>query len=706
MGNYGSYEILILKDMVYQNNGVDNPVTGAYEEGMDSLRHMEHKVFSNDAYYSRLLREAVHYYADMEPLREKWLRANDFFMGRQLNDYVVFEGRKMRTIDYLKLRGLPIFQNDIISDKVLTLKGLMRQEDMAATCKATDAQEDMFAEIFSEFLRKNDGVNRRQQLKAEFFQEFLLYAFCCAKVNWTEREGREDVYVDKVDLFHLAFPAFEKSGLEDVNFIAEAHDMLWSDLLKQFGVDRNGNASFRAEEELKDIYARQGDTLHSQAATGDRQADIGNDFLHPTVVGKYRVIEIWKKERNRALWYHDRATADVGYRPLADRQEIDAENARRLSENIRRDENGMPLLDAEGNETYYVAPEEVRLIEYQVKIEEFWYYRFLSPTGYLLAEGVSPYRVVRGGYGFRYRPYVFVAYPCVHGETRSLVDRCEDKQRAANHYMIMLDSLLSHSMKGVAIDVKSETAQQPLDEMIHQATKPNGVVLYDGTKGDKPTQLQGSNIPAGLEWMINQNESMMVGQSGVQGALQGVHRNTSGKQYQMERESASTTVADYFGAFYDFDLRISKVQLWMIQQFYDSTRSVKLTGEDVKTYWNPETMSDVNGDLELEMDANSAVMREANNDMLWQLMLQNRIDVLTMLDCGAWSNTAKLKKGIREWQMQQAQGALPIPPQGGGNDNVNVNDNRQPQSGSLRRNGGGESVAPPQPTVGTGATSA
>ena len=639
------------------NNGVDNPVTGAYEEGMDSLKWHEHRVFSSDSYYQRLLREAMHYYDDMESLRKKWLRANDFFMGRQLNDTVVYNGHKMTTEQYLKLRGLPVFQNDIISDKVLTLKGLMRQENMSATCKDTDAREDMYAAIFSEFLKKNDGINRRQQLKSEFFLDFLLYAFCCGKVNWTEREGREDVFIDKVDLFRLAFPSFEKSDLSDVNFIAEAHDMLWSDLLKQFCVDKDGNASRAAEEALKDIYARQGDIQQSQNATGDRQADLGDDFLHSSVMGKYRVIEIWKKERNRALWYHDRATADVGYRPLGDKADIDAENARRMEDNIRKDENGVPILDAEGNVTYYTAPESVRLIEYKVRIEEFWYYRFLSPSGYLLAEGVSPYKVTRNGYSFRYHPYIFVAYPCTHGETRSFVDRCEDKQKATNHYMIMLDSILSNSIKGMAIDVRSESEHQSLDEMIRQSTKPNGVVLYDGNKGNEPKAMQGNSIPAGLEWMINLNQSIVVSQSGVQGALQGVHRSTSGKQYQMEINQASTTVADYFGAFYDFDIRISKVQLWMIQQFYDSDRSIKITGEDVKTYFDPDTMSDVNTDLELEMDANSAVMREANNDMLWQLMLQNRIDLITMLDCGAWSNTAKLKKMIQEYRARQAEQA-------------------------------------------------
>lgn len=654
--------------MVYANNGLNNEYTGEREKGMDSLEHYEHKIFSNDGLYRSLLHQAVLYYDDMGPLRKKWTRANNYYMGRQLDDEVIYNGRKLKTKDLLKLRGLPEFQNDIISDKVLTLKGLLRQENMSCTCKSTDADEDMFAAIFSEFLKNNDTLNDRPQLNSELFERFHIYGFICAKVNHDYRQGRDDIYVDKKDIYRLALPPFEESDLRDVKFIAEAHDMEWSDILRIFAKDEKGNASKRAEEELKQIYHDEIHHLSTTRSTGfNRQRD-SDDFLHSTVIGAYRVIEIWTLERNRALWCHDRATADVGFRPLKEKDAIDAENERRRYDNVIRDENGVPELDPEGNEMYYVNPDELQLIQYREEIEEFWYYRFLSPSGYLLKEGPSPYRVIRDGYSFYYHPYVFLAYPCLEGETRSFLDRCIDKQNATNHYMLMLDSLLGHSMKGVAIDKRSVSPLQSIDDMIANATKPNGVVIYDGEKGAAPQPLAQNHLPQGLDWMINQNQSIVVSQSGVQGALQGVHRNTSGKQYQMERESSATTVADYYGAFYGFCKRVSKVQLWQIQQFYDSHRSVKVSGEDVKQYYNPETMMDVNFDLTLDMDPNSAVMREANNDMLWQLMLNNKIDLPTMLDCGYWTNTARLKKRYEEYQEQLMEQAAQtgIMPQGGG----------------------------------------
>lgn len=646
--------------MVYPNSNTQVNNVSDRDAGLNSLKGHEHKRFSNDYYYSELVRTACRYYDQMEEWRKKWTRANNFFMGRQLEDKVTWDGREITVSQLLKIRGLPEFQNDIISDKVLTLKGLLRQESMAATCRSTDSAEDMYAAIFSEFLRKNDNLNERQELNAELFQQACVYAFLCAKISYDQRDGNEDVFIDNCNIYDIAIPPYEKSDLRDIEFIAEAHDMTWQKLLTTF-CEKTGD-----EAELKNIYAREAEHLQSLRKTGFNRNNDTSDFYHANTVGKYRVIEIWKKERNRALWCHDRGIGEAGFRPLEDKEEIEAENARRMADNLMRDETGLPVVDEAGSTMYYMPPEEIGLIEYEEKIEEFWYYRFISPNGYLLREGVSPYKVQRNGYSFRYHPYVFMSYG-MDGETRSLVDRTLDKQNATNHYMLLFDSIIGNAAKGaIAYDIAGETERQSIDEALRQYNKPDGVVYYDSRKGNAPQAIQNVNIPAGLEWMVSKNEQTLTGQSGVQGALQGVHRNTSGKQYAMERQSSSTTVADYFGAFYSFCLRVSKKQLWMIQQFYDSHRSVRISGIDVAQFFNPETMGDINADLQLDMDAYSAVMREANNDMLWQLMLQNRIDLITMLDCGMWTNTARLKQRIQEYQAQQAAvaaaGGMPAQP--------------------------------------------
>lgn len=683
-------------------HGMSDAVTGEQERGLDTLPAETAEGhpgvrFKSDAYTRGLVRKAAYYHSQMRSLRKRWSRANDYFMGRQLDDKVVWNGLSIRVRDLLKLRGLPEFQNDILSDKVLTMKGILRQESMSATCRSTDSNEDMYAALFSELLRCNDNLNERMEQNAEQFEKFCIYAFIAGKVNWMMQEGREDVVIQQPDIYNLAVPPFEKSDLSDVSFIAEAHDMEWADILETFGPGDEGDSLEKSERELKDIFARQTEYLQGYGETGTDRHAMDGDFLHPLTLGKYRVIEIWNKERNRALWCHDYASGECYFVPMAERSCIEAENARRLSDNVMRDEAGMPLLDGSGAPRQYVPPGEVKLIQVKEKIEQFWYFRLLSPEGHVLREGVSPYTVKRDGYAYRFHPYVFLSYPS-GGEPRSFIERGIDKQRATNHYMLMFDSIMANAAKGsIAIDKESVTEDQDIDEMVRNYSKPNGVVLYSSRKGDPPKALQNVTVPAGLQWMIEINRDMAVQQTGVQGALQGVHRNTSGKQYEMERNAASTTVADYFGAFYNFQLRISKKQLWLIQEYYDSTRSVKITGDDFKQYYNPETMGDINADLALDMDAYSAVQRAANNDMLWQLMLSDKLDVLSMLDCGSWSNTARLKKRIKEYMEEKAQAAGGQPMDGG-----------QPMASHVLQPGNpaaGGQAAPLQPTVGTTATS-
>lgn len=685
-----------------------------YERGLDSVKGQRGRGrFYTDGRSAELVRRAAFYYDEMGELRKKLQRANNYFMGRQLDDEVMVNGRKIRVADLLKQRGLPEFQNDILSDKVLTMKGILRQESMAATVRSTDSDEDMYAALFSELLRNNDNLNDRQEQNAQQFEKFCVYGLLAWKVNWMLHEGKEDVVLTQPDIFKMAFPVYERQDLEDVEFIAEAHDMSWADLVETFaprdddGYDNDGGGGDMesAEKELRNIYARQGDRQQARNKTGFNNVKESDDFYHSSTIGKYRVIEIWTKERTRSLWVHDYANGLCGFVPMSEKAALDAENARRMADNVRKDVNGMPVLDEDGNETLYVPEEEVKLVKYKAKVERFWYYWFVSPTGYVLKEGMSPYVVKRDGYSYRFHPYTFLSYPALGGEVRSFVMRGIDKQRAYNHYMLMLDSILGNSAKGaLAYDDASQSASMSFEEVVRNYNKPNGVVRYDSRKGNAPTPLQSTPIPNGLQWLIQENGTMVTQQTGVQGALQGVHRNTSGKQYEMERNAASTTVADYFGAFYSFCLRTSKKQLWLIQGNYDSGRSVRITGDDFREYYNPETMGDVNADLQLDMDAYSAIQRASNNDMLWQLMMQDKIDVETMLDCGMWTNTARLKRRIQDYQAEKqqlaaAQQAQMAASQGGvqGGGAVPL------QTGQAR---GKDQASPMQPTVGTTGASA
>ena len=628
------------------------------ERGVNTMKGYDHTRFSNDILYSQLQQIAAHYFDNMRSLRKKWVRDTDYYMGRQLNDTVVYNGHTMTVKHYMEMKGMPALSCDIITDKMISMKGLMREQYQCPTIQNVDAEEEDFVNIFNEFLRQNCNNNNKSEHDADQFENHNLLGFVYDKVKWAFREGREDVFVDAGDVFKLAVPPFTKKDLSDIEFIAEAHDVTWPQMLKQF-VKKKGD-----EEQLVKIYTACKSDLPIQGRndTGMNQTDALDDWYHSSVTGKYRFMEIWTLERNRALWCHDRLNASAGYRPLEDKEDIEAENARRRAANMMRDENGVPMLDDTGHQMYYVPEDELELIEYEEGIEELWYYRMLSPNGYLLDEGISPYKVVRDGFSFYYHPYVFLAYPCIQGEVRSFVDRLIDRQRQYNHDNIMLDFIIMNSAKGpLAIDEDALSDKMGIEDIADNWVKADGVIIYTSKNGGNlPQQIMNKSLPAGIDLIMQRDEKLVQTQSNVQPALQGVSptAGTSAKRYIAEQQSSAIGIADYVSSFYNFTLRVAKKQMWTIQCFYDDNRSVKITGQDIRQYYNRATMGDIDYDMTLTLDVNSATVRESMKDLAWQAYLRDEIDFGQTLKSAKFGDTSRLERFWKEHKAEKMQQAL------------------------------------------------
>ena len=628
------------------------------EPGANTMKGWDHKRFSHDILYTQLMQIAAHYYDSMRALRKKWTRDDDYYMGRQLNDTVVYNGHRMTVKHYMELKGMPALSADIITDKMISLKGLVRQQYMAPSIQSVDADEEDYVNTFNEFLRQNCNNNNKAEHDADQFEKHALYGFVCDKVKWAFRQGREDVYIDPVDIYDLAVPVFKKKDLEDIEFIAEGHEETWPRMLKLFA-KKPGD-----EEELKRIYTAAKTELPIQGRndTGMNQTENLDDFYHAKTIGKYRYIEIWTLERNRALWCHDRLNASAGFRPLKDKAEIDAENAQRKQDNIMKDENGVPILDENGKPQLYVPEDEVALIEYEPGIEEFWYYRMISPNGYLLDEGISPYKVIRDGYSFYYHPYVFLAYPCIEGEIRSFVDRIIDRQRQYNHDNIMLDFIIMNSAKGpLAIDEDALSDKMGIEDIAENWVKTDGVIVYTSKNGGQlPQQIMNKSLPAGIDLIMQRDEKLVQTQSNVQPALQGASpaAGTSARRYLAEQNSSAVGVADYVTSFENFKLRVAKKQMWTIQCFYDDNRSVKITGQDIRGYYNRATMGDIDYDMTLTQDINSATVRETMKDLAWQAYLRDEIDFGQCLKSAKFGDTARLERCWKEHKAEKQQQAM------------------------------------------------
>lgn len=636
------------------NHTVINDITNYAEAGPNSLDGVSTQKFRVSDSTLKLLQWLSHYYDNMSELRKKWKRAQDFVMGRQLEEKIEWNGRKITIREYMELQGMPILEYDVISDKLISLVGLVRQQRTTASCTAVDPNEEDYISFFNEYLRQNDNNNNRQEMDARLFYEFCVYGFIGMSTVWDRRNGRESIFNDKVDIFKLAVPPFFKPDLSDIEIFGIGHDLTWREILAKFTDGSDGQA-----QQLNEIYL-QTQTHYSPEqgyqATGEAQLTGLDDFLHSSIQGKYRVIEVWTMESRQSLWVHDWDKSDAGFMPMNVMAELDAENESRKRANVMMDENGLPILDENGEEMYYVDPDELNLIEYEPQMETFWYRRYITPNGYLLDARESPYFVLRDGYRCSIQPYSFLAYPCLQGEVKSLIMRMENNQRTLNHYMMMINFVVANGAKGtLLVDDASVSDKVSPEENRRNYNKTNGEYHWDSSKGgEKPEVLMNKSIPAGVEFMINFAKTMAAEGSGVQGALQGVHRNTSGKQYQLERESASTSVTDFVESFNCFKLREAKLKTYLIQEFCNEHDSVKLVGDDYRTYFNPETMRDMDLDVAMDLDSYSATIRDQIVDLLWQLKKDGDIDAYTMLTNGKFPGTYRIRKYLKE-KMEQRE---------------------------------------------------
>lgn len=636
------------------NHTVINDITNYAEAGPNSLEGVSTQKFRVSDSTLKLLQWLSHYYDNMSELRKKWKRAQDFVMGRQLEEKIDWNGRKITIREYMELQGMPILEYDVISDKLISLVGLVRQQRATASCTAVDPNEEDYISFFNEYLRQNDNNNNRQEMDARLFYEFCVYGFIGMSTVWDRRNGREGIFNDKVDIYKLAVPPFFKPDLSDIEIFGVAHDLTWREILAKFTDGSDGQA-----QQLNEIYL-QTQTRYSPEqgyqATGEAQLTGLEDFLHSSIQGKYRVIEVWTMESRQSLWVHDWDKSDAGFMPMGVKAELDAENESRKRANVMMDENGLPILDENGEEMYYVDPDELNLIEYDPQMETFWYRRYITPNGYLLDARESPYFVLRDGYRCSIQPYSFLAYPCLQGEVKSLIMRMENNQRTLNHYMMMINFVVANGAKGtLLVDDASVSDKVSPEENRRNYNKTNGEYHWDSSKGgEKPEVLMNKSIPAGVEFMINFAKTMAAEGSGVQGALQGVHRNTSGKQYQLERESASTSVTDFVESFNCFKLREAKLKTYLIQEFCNEHDSVKLVGDDYRTYFNPETMRDMDLDVAMDLDSYSATIRDQIVDLLWQLKKDGDIDAYTMLVNGKFPGTYRIRKYLKE-KMEQRE---------------------------------------------------
>ena len=570
---------------------------------------------------------------NMQKFREERARNKRYNYGDQWSDQVEYCGRMISEEDYIRMQGNIPLKNNLIRRLVKTVIGVYRNQNKTYVCTARDRDEQKLGETMSTLLEYNIKLNDKKELDARLFEEFLVSGLVAQKETYEMVGKRNECRSSNVDLNRLFIEGgMRDPRMDDIELVGELHDLSFGQLAATF-------AKSDAElKHLEEIYgnARNRDFMETYIATFNRNDEQIVSFFVPYDKTMCRVIEVWTKEQRKSLWCHDYLTGEAYIDSYSNLGAIKAENALRVEEN--------KIVDAEGNIQLQVPEEQLPLIEYEYIIENYWYYRFLSPFGDVLAEGETPY-------SHGEHPYTIKAYPYLDGEIHPFVADVIDQQRYINHYIILNDFIVKSSSKGTLIvDESSIPDDLSIEDIAEEWTKYNGVIklkLKDGAK--VPQQMVNQSRVAGLQDMITLQMQLMDDVSGVHGALQGKNATsgTSGILYEQQANNASTSIIDILETFSSFLSSCATKKVKNMQQFYDEPIILRIAGRNAVTTYDPSIMGGIDFDLSISESYDTPVYRAINNDLLMQFLNAQQITLEQLLEVGSFPFADRLLQMIR-----------------------------------------------------------
>lgn len=602
---------------------------------MDSV--VESKQWGNRRAFDVLM-QAQQYWFNMDSFRRTRERNKRYAYGDQWKDLVNVEGETMTEEAYIKLQGNIPLKNNLIRRLVRNVMGVYRGQAKEPTCTARDRDEQQLGETMSVILQCNNQVNRRNEIDARTFEDFLIGGLAVHRKWFGWRNDKLDCWTDYVNPNNF----FVDSNMRDfrgwdVSFLGEIHDISFEALCSQFA-------------ETPDDYVRLADIYrhaHNKEAITLVYNEFGKtelrnfDFLYTNDSSQCRVIEVWRKESKPRYRCHDYNNGDV--------YKVDVEDYERLVMRVNEDRV------RRGREAG-MAIENIPLIEATWFIDDYWYYYYLTPFGDILKEGETPY-------DHKSHPYVFKAYPYIDGEIHAFVADVIDQQRYTNRLITLYDWIMRASAKGVLLfPEECLPTNMNINDIADEWSRFNGVIAIK-TKGTAsvPQQIANNSTNIGITELLNLQLKFFEDISGVNGALQGKpgYAGTSAKLYQQQTQNSTTSLLDLLDSFSMFIIDGAYKDVKNMQQFYDTKRVFNIAGKSAMIEYDPAKIRDVEFDLSIVESTATPAYRQMANDFLMEIWKSGQISLEQFLQHGNFPFADELLQSIQSQQSQLEQGKMP-----------------------------------------------
>ena len=610
---------------------------------MDSVKARKQEVGTKQD--MALLSQCEILWNNLDEFRRNRSRDIRFAYGDQWGDLIQVDGKTMTEREYVTSVGNVALQANLIKKNINTIAGAWTKEHNEPAAFAIDRTEQQYGDILTEVLKANWKYNRMSITNISFIEEAMLGGLAVAKECYERRTGRDDSYTDFENPNYVFFDGgMQDPCFRDLRLVGMFHDLSFTEFCSSFAKSTADYKKFKEWYDGKDNPLRKTnqDDINRKHDASDMS------FYDPKDPSLCRVFEVWTLERRPRYHVFDPNNGELW--------DINCDD----SEQIKKIEEINATRLRMGREQGW-SDDEVRIIEVQFFMDEYWYFRFLTPKGYIISEGESPLPD-------RTHPFTICATPFVNGKIIGYAHDAIDQNRAINRMLTLDDWIRRAGVKGVSfIPKKLIPADMDYKTFAKQWTSIDGIIFYDPKPGvPEPKTYYGNPGTLNTAEVVKMMRDIMEDSTAVSGAMQGKtpYAGTSAALYNQQYQNSSTPLATFTEKFNRFveDIAIKKTKF--ILENYDVTRFEQIAGKldfDLSLL-NLDKMRDIEYDFAIKQSTETPAYRMMENDYLSQLFSAGAITLDDFLAMSMLPFADRLRQRIaaREQEMAAQQAAQPM----------------------------------------------
>ena len=587
-----------------------------------------------------ILEEAANCWYQLESARENMRRNLMYAWGDQWGDYVKDpdSGEMITERELIMRQGKVPLKNNMIAPIIKNIDGQFRTSSTKPVCSNRDPNESKVGEMMSIAVEYVQDINNLTELDSQSLKMLECGGYVSQRVEygWNTYKHRNDVWVYGVNPMRMFFNTnIEDIRNWDLRMIGEIFDMTREEIISNFAKSESD------KQWIEKIYTEPSLYMSSDVLS-DRTRRF-TDFYTPERGDMCRVILVWKMETRPAYFCHDTLKGSYFYAGVNEIDGVKQVNAERRAKALGAG----------------VKEEDLLLIDYEFDYESYWYYRYMTPWGDVLQEGMSPYW--HGQHN-----YVIHTFQLINGTIYPFINDFIDQQRAINRTMTLIDFIRSASSKGVLVVDESAFTDMRREDIVDEYVRYNGVLfctLKDGKRAsDVVAQLQGSGALSGDYQLLDIQLKLINEISGVNSAMQGrpTSSGTASSLYAQQVQNSSLNLKGLLDSFASFRRERDTKVMYTIQQYYTSKRYIDLGGTDYteeSKYYDPDKVMNADLDLKISDGGNSPTYQMVVNDFLMELFKNKAIDVKQFLENCSLPFSTKILESIKRNEAEMANGS-------------------------------------------------